>query len=291
MKNRLFSFFNTVCLVLTGFFLVGTGYVWLGTVTVARQQQEIDDIGVVSYHDIQGMTDDVQQPTVEEISSEERVPIDSNENRVEEPERIDAPAHEPAPLLSLDKIPKKINLAVPFTSQAPEKNWDQPWQDACEEAAVLMVDAYYEGFGLSPLFAKDEIVKLLAYEEQFAWGGSIEIEKIDQMFQYWSLVPQLSSRVLENPTVEDIKQQVASGRPVLVVADGKVLPNKYFQNGGPAYHALVVRGYTEDSFITNDPGTQFGENLLYTYDDLMNSIRDWNGGDVKNGKRAVLVFE
>jgi len=101
----------------------------------------------------------------------------------------------------------------------------------------------------------------------------------------------LSSRVLENPTVEDIKQQVASGRPVLVVADGKVLPNKYFQNGGPAYHALVVRGYTEDSFITNDPGTQFGENLLYTYDDLMNSIRDWNGGDVKNGKRAVLVFE
>ena len=35
-----------------------------------------------------------------------------------------------------------MNLSVPFTSQAPEQNWDEPWQDACEEAAVLMLDAY-----------------------------------------------------------------------------------------------------------------------------------------------------
>mgnify|MGYP001618174552 FL=1 len=70
-----------------------------------------------------------------------------------------------------------------------------------------------------------------------------------------------------------------------------MLPNPHFRNGGPEYHTLVIRGYTEDSFITNDPGTQFGENFLYKYSDLMNSIHDWNEGDVKNGKRLVLVID
>jgi hypothetical protein len=78
---------------------------------------------------------------------------------------------------------------------------------------------------------------------------------------------------------------------VYVVADGKVLPNPHFRNGGPVYHALIIRGYTEDSFITNDPGTQFGKNFVYKYHELMNAIHDWNDGDVPNGRSAVLVVE
>ena len=78
---------------------------------------------------------------------------------------------------------------------------------------------------------------------------------------------------------------------MLVVADGKVLPNPHFRDGGPEYHALIIRGYTNKTFITNDPGTQFGENFEYKYNDLLNAIHDWNGGDVKNGRRVVLVVE
>lgn len=191
------------------------------------------------------------------------------------------------PSLVQAEIPQKINLAVPFTSQAPEKNWDEPWQDACEEAAVLMLDAYYKDYKLSTLFSKDEILKMVNWEENVnGWGRSIEIEKIQSLIQYYS---KRSAHLIENPTVEQIKQYLAAGTPVYVVADGKLLPNPHFQNGGPAYHALIIRGYTEDSFITNDPGTQFGENYMYKYNDLMKSIRDWNMGDVKNGRRVVLV--
>lgn len=192
-----------------------------------------------------------------------------------------------------EELPKQINLDVPFTSQAPEKNWDQPWQDACEEAAVLMLAAYYKGFGLSPLFAKDEIIKMVHWEEEKGWGRSIDIEKIAELTGVF-VTKQLQDKkvhIIENPTVDQIKTYVADGTPVYVVADGKVLPNPHFKNGGPEYHALIIRGYTEDSFITNDPGTQFGKNFSYRYNDLMMSIRDWNGGKVKEGRRVVFVIE
>lgn len=221
------------------------------------------------------------------------------------------------------QIPPRINLDVPFTSQAPEKNWEEPWQDACEEAAVLMLDAYYKGYGLSPLFARDELLKMVAWEEARGWGLSIEMEKMKTLTAWYMGIeingdnekiglPAQSGNneinrnseeignneirnkkleIIENPTVEEIKGYVAGGKPILVVAYGKILPNPHFRNGGPEYHALIIRGYTEDSFITNDPGTQFGENFVYKYNDLLNAIHDWNNGDVANGKSVVLVLE
>ncbi len=181
-----------------------------------------------------------------------------------------------------------INLPVPFTSQAPEKNWDQPWQDACEEAAVLMLDAYYKDYTLSPLFTKDEITKMVEWEEDQGWGTSIEMLKVKKLVEYY-LHKNVS--IVSKPTIERIKRYVDSGQPVLVVAYGKDLPNPNFRNGGPEYHALIIRGYTDEKFITNDPGTQFGKNFSYLYDDLLNAIHDWNGGDVENGEKVVLVVE
>ena len=72
-------------------------------------------------------------------------------------------------------LPPQYFISVPFTSQAPEKNWEQPWQDACEEAAVLMLDAYYKNYNLSPpsfdwwneLGKEGEKLGLI-------WGGSFQ---------------------------------------------------------------------------------------------------------------------
>jgi hypothetical protein len=194
-----------------------------------------------------------------------------------------------APVPTPDGGRGSINLAVPFTSQAPEKNWDMPWQEACEEAAILMLDAYEKGYGLSPGFAKDELLKMIAWEEARGWGESIPLADIRTMSEEYFHLKKM--RILEHPTVEDIKKEIAAGRPVLAVADGKVLPNPHFRSGGPVYHALIIRGYTEDGFFTNDPGTQFGENFFYRTRDLMNALHDWNGGDVPHGAPRVLVIE
>ncbi|MBT6818855.1 MAG: hypothetical protein HOA57_00505 [Candidatus Magasanikbacteria bacterium] len=98
-------------------------------------------------------------------------------------------------------------------------------------------------------------------------------------------------RIVEDPSVEEIKEFVASGNPVLILAYGKDLPNTHFSGDGPEYHALIIRGYDEDEFITNDPGTQFGENFKYKYETLMNAIHDWNDSNVREGKKVVLVIE
>ena len=188
-------------------------------------------------------------------------------------------------------MPARINLDVPFTSQAPEKDWGQPWQDACEEAALLMLDGYYKKYNLSPLFAKDEIIKMVEWEEKQGWGRSIEMEKVRLTLEHFSTIALEHIRIVENPTVDGIKKSVASGNPVLVLADGKALPNPHYRNGGPVYHALIIRGYDEDEFITNDPGTQFGKGFKFKYDVLMNAIHEWNGGDVKNGRKVILVIE
>ena len=188
-------------------------------------------------------------------------------------------------------LPPRIQLAVPFTSQAPEKNWDQPWQDACEEAAVLMMDAYYKKYGISPLFAKDEIIKMVEWEDKKNWEYSIPLQKIEQLFQWYDGTGELNTRIVKNPTVGELKRFLSEGKPVYVVADGKILPNPHFTNGGPEYHALVLTGYTETHFISNDPGTQHGEGFEYEYDDLLNSIADWNGNRVDHGRKVVLVVE
>lgn len=201
-------------------------------------------------------------------------------------------------------LPEEFLLAVPFTSQAPEKNWEQPWQDACEEAALLMLDAYYKDYNLSPIFSRDEILKMVEWEGERNWDLSISIEQIKQMAsEYFGLdkphpLPPLVGegrerliKIIENPTIEDIKNNIVRGNPVLAVANGKVLPNPHFRNGGPTYHALVIKGYDEENFITNDPGTQFGESFKYEYHDLLNAAHDWNDGDVKNGRKVILMVE
>ena len=277
--NQRLNTFNIVCLTLSGCFIIATAYLWRGALVQAAPDLTVQNIPTVTRQEIQ--ESNKNEIKIKDQKTEENLNLNLD---------LNSSTQQETKTTTKEPLPTEINLDVPFTSQAPEKNWDQPWQDACEEAALLMLDAYYKDYQLSPLFARDEILKLVEWEETQGWGGSIEIEKVKEVAS--TQVLKFASerlRIIEDPTVDDIKQSIAAGNPVLAVADGKVLPNKFFQNGGPVYHALIIRGYTDTHFITNDPGTQFGENYTYTYDELMSAIHDWNGGDVPNGKKAVLV--
>ena len=183
-----------------------------------------------------------------------------------------------------------VNLNVPYTSQAPERNWDEPWQNACEEAAVLMLDAYIKGYGLSPLSAKDEIIRMVNWEKERRWFTSIDAKNVAKLFTEY-LGYKKGVKIIENPTLEQIKKFIDDGKPVLALANGKTLPNKYYSNGGPDYHAFIIRGYTKDKFITNDPGVNRGANFIFPIKDVMDSLHDWNDGNVKTGKPVIIVIE
>ncbi|MBT5808408.1 hypothetical protein HOI18_04015 [Candidatus Uhrbacteria bacterium] len=191
-------------------------------------------------------------------------------------------------------LPLSINLAVPFTSQAPHANWDYPYKETCEEASVYMVHRYFEGEPEGMIDAQkadDAILKIVAFEEGLF--GYYEDTTVEQTGIFAEMMYGFSSAVaIEDPTVDDIKTQLAEGRPVIVPAAGRMLGNPYFTAPGPIYHMLVVRGYTEDDqFIVNDPGTKRGEAYLYDVDTLMSAIHDWNDGEeITDGGRVVLVL-
>ena len=51
------------------------------------------------------------------------------------------------------------DLEVPFTSQSPDGNWSEPWQNACEETSILMVDNFYQDENLNIEEEKNEFWK------------------------------------------------------------------------------------------------------------------------------------
>ncbi|MDD5749816.1 MAG: C39 family peptidase [Patescibacteria group bacterium] len=184
-----------------------------------------------------------------------------------------------------------INLAIPFTSQAPTANWEQPFQDACEEASILMVHYYYQGKNLpSPEQVENILIDMVNWQEE-NWGGHYDlavVETADLVRQFFPY----RTEVLEDLTAEKIRSFLDRGLPLIVPADGRKLENPFFSGQGPAYHMLVVKGYLGDNFITNDPGTRRGADFVYSSANLMSSIFDWdkNKGQTIGPKRALVLL-
>jgi hypothetical protein len=265
MKTN-YTIFNIFCIILSIIFVFGSFFVISHDNRTVVQNNIQVDIPIFTWKDF-------QEDVIEEVEDE----------KIEE-----AVLSVEMPVRGGSVVVGEINLAVPFTSQAPQGDWSQPWQDACEEAALLMFDAYYKEYGISPVFARDEIQKMVDWEEIYTWKGSISLEKVIELGEAFSMYSLEQIQIQENPTIKQIKKSIAAGHPVYAVANGKTLDNPNFTNGGPVYHALIIRGYNEQGFYTNDPGTRNGENFFYTYENLMDSIHDWNGGDVEHGSKVVF---
>lgn len=193
---------------------------------------------------------------------------------------------------SAASLPAESNLAVPFTSQAPFANWELPYQEACEEAAALMVRRFWTSNPFDSKKEADEaILKVVAFEEKEY--GSYKDTTADETARFirdlwgYTRVDVVSGTGV---TLERIKREVADGYPVIVLAAGRLLGNPNFRRPGPVYHALVIKGYTKSgAIITNDPGTRKGTDYLYDPVVLMNAIHDWNGGDVEHGQKVMIV--
>lgn len=185
-------------------------------------------------------------------------------------------------------LPSQASIYVPFQVQAPNANWDATHEEACEETSLIMVyhaqtDTKISGNG------ETEILKMIEYESTNDIKPDVTVTELEAIaVDYLGLK---TGRVVTDATVDDIKREIASGRPVIVPAAGKVLPNPNFRNGGPLYHMLVVKGYDANGFITNDPGTRNGEGFRYTFDSLFNAIHDWDASDIFKGGKNYLVFD
>jgi len=186
-------------------------------------------------------------------------------------------------------LPKKVQIEVPFSPQAPHANWDAPYQEACEEMALIMGIYFLQGKELTPEIADREIKDLVKWETEHGYPEDVTLEQLNQIgCEYYKVC---TNYVINQVTTEVIKEQIAKGNPVILPAAGRRLLNPYFSGDGPWYHMLIVKGYDRNEFITNDPGTKRGKGYKYKYDRLVNAIHDWTGvkEEIEKGQRKMMV--
>lgn len=240
-------------------------------------------LGYFSRHRIVSLWEEwMAEPTPEPITVTEifqrninHTNTDTNSNVNEQPTEIE--------------IPEEFNLAVPFTTQSPYASWTEQDNESCEEAAALMVHYYWQDKTFTKEIAKQELQVLVDFQnEHYGAYKDTDAEETAQLIKdIWGYE---RVDVKYDITIDDIKKEVAQGRPVILPAAGRMLGNPNFRRPGPLYHMLVVRGWTENRIITNDPGTRKGEEYQYEPEVLYNAIHDWNDGDVDNGRKAMIVI-
>jgi len=195
-------------------------------------------------------------------------------------------------LAGCGKPPSSAAIEVPFTSQAPTGDWSQPWQDACEETSIYMVSSFYAGDAIKRDEAVRRIREILQVKDE-----KIRVSKDESLATIAQLIDDLdlpwTVRLVADPTAEDLKTELAAGRPIIVPVYAPALGNPYYVKPAPDYHVLVLTGYDDKDgvFVVNDPGTKSGQGLRFPYARFMGAIHDLDPKDPRAGRKAVLFTE
>jgi hypothetical protein len=185
----------------------------------------------------------------------------------------------PTPSPPLTPLPAAFRLGVPFTTQAPNGDWTKH-QNSCEEANLLMVDAYWKGNRagtLDPVAAEKGIADLVAWQLK-NWGSEDDLtnQRLGQLaaeyygYQY-EVVP---------ITEEAMKRSIVNGIPVVLGVTTHGLGNPHYPNfqthhlvpGYSVSHYITLVGYDDQGFILNDPGITPGHGYHVIYSQLLFAI-------------------
>lgn len=189
-----------------------------------------------------------------------------------------------------------INLDVPYINEAPENIWTGSWKNGCEEAIIAMAEKYYLGIKEVSIAEQKEYMQALFNFQQAAYGSDANSD-VARTFAIIESRASFGAKIAEDPTVEEIKKELAAGRLVLGFHRGFDLRNKNipFLPTGSSYHTTVIKGYDDSrrEFIVNDPGdTKEGAGHRYDYDLYIRSLRDYNYAtkQVDGPPRVLFTF-
>lgn len=234
----------------------------------------------------------IQAPEVEELKELQDEPDSTTTPEVDQGEILGVELEAKEEDL---EIPKGLDYSVAFVSQAPYAVWDDLHKEACEEAAIITIVKYFKEEPLSAHTMEQAILNLVKWEEENNYKIDLTAAEARDILQnYFELKAELVTEV----TIKRIKEELAKGKLIIIPAAGRELGNPYFQTPGPIYHMLVIRGYDEQNFITNDVGTKRGDGFKYKYQKLIDAIHDWDhqlaeGGmtdeEMGQGRKVMIV--
>jgi len=181
------------------------------------------------------------------------------------------------------------NLPVPFTSQAPQADWSEPWQNACEETSIIMANNFYKDKNITPEQAKKQILEVFRLKnEHFGKSEDESMSRIAEIINAADLG--WTATLSINPELNAIKEEIAKNHPVIAPVDARLLIGSQYKGGPIDYHVLVISGYDDktEEFIVQDPGTKSGKNDRYGYQNFYDSINDYLPHSNPSGRKAVL---
>ena len=204
------------------------------------------------------------------------------------PDPTPIPPLESSPAPEVEPTPAKFLLQMPFYSQAPFGNWDKVHEEMCEEASVLNGGLYLLGEKPSKDAFEKELMAFKKLEEkelgEYKSNTITEIKKVTDIY----FAGKIGSKIINDPTIEDIEKEIAAGNPVVAPLAGRDIGNPNFTPPGPVYHMLVIKGYDAQNFITNDVGTRKGESYIYAKDVITKNLHDWNPQDIHLGAKKSI---
>ncbi|TSC91224.1 MAG: Uncharacterized protein CEN90_606 [Parcubacteria group bacterium Licking1014_17] len=187
-----------------------------------------------------------------------------------------------------------VELPVPYINEAPSNNWTGPWKNACEEASITMVEKFYQGEKAVSASEAESFMTMLFGKENALYGNNVNSDAA----QFKNLIDNhttYKATIVTNPTIDQIKQQIDHGHPVISLHYGFELnnPNIPFLRTGSSYHTMVIIGYddSKQQFIVNDDGdTKAGAEHRYDYDLFMSTLHDFNYADGKADGLPTVIF-
>lgn len=186
------------------------------------------------------------------------------------------------------------NLNVPYINEAPDGVFKAPWNNACEEASIAMIESYYQGkTKASPEEAKEMMQNFFAYQDK-KYGSNANSDAA-RTADIINQTTSFGAEAIDNPTLEQIKNELIHDRPVISFNNGKILGNKNipFLAGGSYFHTMVIKGFDDEKmeFITNDDGDQVeGAGKRYSYRVFMDSLHDYSYETKKADGIARVIF-
>ncbi len=186
-----------------------------------------------------------------------------------------------------------VNLDVPFIPEVVNNNWTKPWNNACEEASVAMVEQFYRG--TKPANRAEEekrILELVAWEnKKFGYNANTDAAETARLINE---ATSFTATIKRNPTLKEIKTEIAAGRPVISLHYGFGLnnPRLNFLPTGSSYHMMVLVGFDEQKreFIVNDNGWEGGLDSRYPYATILDTLHDYSHATQKTSGEPTVLF-